>query len=377
MKLEEFKSGSYRQQFRYKSFAPTPVNHLWTWEDSRVNTLLEGTFRALAELDAFSVIVPDIDLITRMHVITEASASSAIEGTQTSVDEALQEFADIDPERRDDWQEVQNYIQAMNSSIAALDSLPLSNRLLKDAHGILLQGARGEHKTPGEFRRSQNWIGGTSLEDAFFIPPHHEEVPELMADLEKFWHNDQLDVPHLVRIAICHYQFETIHPFQDGNGRIGRLLVPLYLIGNGLLRKPSLYLSGHLERNRDKYYDALTTVRASNDLLHWVRFFLVALRETAIRGKSTFEKILSLRSESEQQVLTLGQRAHNARNLLTLLYRAPVVSPNRVAEHLCVSHQTASTLLRKLETLGIVSEMTGHRRNRLYAFRRYISLFSD
>ncbi len=281
MRLEDFHSGELRQQFQYKSFSPLPVNQVWTWEDPQINTLLEQAARSLAEINAFSLIVPDVDLFIQMHVLKEASTSSKIEGTQTQMDEALQNEEDILPENRDDWKEVQNYIQAMNTAIDELSTLPLSNRLLRRTHETLMQGVRGEAKTPGDFRTSQNWIGGTSLTDAIFVPPDHNEVVDLMSDLEKFWHNEEIAVPDLIRIAISHYQFETIHPFLEGNGRIGRLLIPLYFVSKGLLSKPCLYLSAYLEKNKGAYYDALTTVRASHDMIHWIKFFLVAINVTA------------------------------------------------------------------------------------------------
>src|SRR6185369_5624766 len=234
MKMEEFSSGVFKQQYQYKSFSPTPVNQVWTWEEPKVNTLLEKATQALSALNAYSLIVPNVDLFIQMHIMNEANKSSRIEGTQTEMDEALMDVEQIDPEKRDDWQEVQNYVQAMNHALTTLEKLPLSNRLLKETHATLLQGVRGERKTPGEFRTSQNWIGGLSLQDAVFIPPHQNEVDDLMTDLEKFWHNDEIEVPHLIRIAISHYQFETIHPFLDGNGRIGRLLITLYLVSHGM-----------------------------------------------------------------------------------------------------------------------------------------------
>jgi Fic family protein len=319
MKFETFNAGHWQPRYQYKSFEPVPVNHEWTWEDPVVNTLLAEANRALGELNAFSLIVPDIDLFIEMHVVKEAQTSSRIEGTQTGIDEALMSEDQIQPEKRNDWREVRNYIEAVNTAVSELQTLPLSNRLLKQTHAILMQGVRGEHKQPGEFRTSQNWIGGSSLSDAAFIPPHQAGVPELMSDLELFWHNQEVAVPHLVRVAISHYQFETIHPFLDGNGRIGRLLIPLYLVSNGLLAKPSLYLSDFFERNRGSYYDALTRVRVSNDLIHWVQFFLTGVAETARKGRDVFQQILALRTEAEQLLLTLGKRAPNGRLALNLL----------------------------------------------------------
>jgi Fic family protein len=330
----------------------------------------------VAELNAFSMIVPDIDLFIRMHVFKEASQSSRIEGTQTSIDEAVLDVFQVDPEKRDDWQEVQNYVQAMGEAIQELENLPLSVRLLKRTHAILMQGVRGEHKTPGEFRVSQNWIGGSNLGNAVFIPPHHDEVSGLMSDLEKFWHNEDIQVPDLIRIAVSHYQFETIHPFLDGNGRIGRLLITLYLISRGLLEKPSLYLSDFLERNRGSYYDALTRVRVSNDLVHWVVFFLDAVIDTAEKSKQTFLQIMVMRNELEGQLVTLGRRAENARILLLHLYQRPAVSGKEVAQILGVTPRAANGLVSQFVDLGILEEVTGFQRNRLYIFRRYIRLFS-
>ncbi len=377
MKFESFKSGSWKQQYQYKSFQPTKINQEWSWDDPRINVLLEKATKALGELNAFTLIVPDVDRFIHMHVIKEANTSSRIEGTRTKMDEAVLDEAAIRPERRDDWREVRNYVKAMNSAIEELQRLPLSMRLLRKTHEILLSGARGERKTPGEFRRSQNWIGGASLADAAFIPPHHDELPELLTDLEAFWHNEEIQVPHLVRCALSHYQFETIHPFLDGNGRIGRLLITLYLVSHGLLNKPSLYLSAHLEKHRGAYYDALTRVRESHDLGYWVRFFLQAVIGTAENGKQTFQRILALRQEVDAQIVTLGRRAENAHTLVRRLYQEPFVTVNQVAELLDIRYPAANQLIGTLVDTGILQEETGWQRNRLFAFRRYLNLFSD
>lgn len=375
MKFETFKAGRWQQRYQYKSFEPALVNHAWTWEDATINTLLESANRALGELNAFSLIVPDVDLFIQMHVTKEAQTSSRIEGTQTDMGEALMSEDQIPAEKRDDWREVRNYIDAVNTAIDELKNLPLSNRLLKQTHSILMQGARGQHKQPGEFRTSQNWIGGSSLLDASFIPPHQDNVPALMGDLEQFWHNDTIVVPHLIRIAISHYQFETIHPFLDGNGRIGRLLIPLYLVSHGLLVKPSLYLSDFFERNRGAYYDALMQVRASHDLIHWVRFFLQGVAETATKGSRVFQLILRLRTEVEQKILSLGKRAPNARAALDLLYRQPLVTAVDMERALSISTPTANALIRDLQKLDILTEITGQLRGRNYAFEPYLNLF--
>ncbi|MFZ3154480.1 Fic family protein [Pseudomonas sp.] len=375
MQVEQFTSGHWLQQYQYKSFSPTPINCEWQWLDPQLNTLLERASRALAELNALSLMVPDVDLFIRMHIAKEANTSSRIEGTQTQMDEALMRKEQVAPEKRDDWQEVQNYIEAINTAVEDLKQLPLSIRVLKQTHAVLMQGVRGDHKMPGDFRTSQNWIGGSNLNNAVFVPPHPAEVPELMGDLEKFWHNEQVLVPDLIRIALSHYQFETIHPFLDGNGRIGRLLITLYLVDKGLLHKPALYLSDFFERNRGAYYDALTVVRSSNDLLHWLRFFLTAVVETATSSKNTFMAIMTLRHEVEHQILTLGKRAENAKKLLLHLYQRPMVSIGDVSEILDVTHPSAAALVKQLESLDILVETTGYGRNRLYLFHRYFDLF--
>jgi Fic family protein len=375
MNLKNFKAGVYRQQFQFKSFLPAPINHLWIWDDPKINTLLEQATKALGELNAFSFIVPDVDLFIKMHIIKEAQTSSRIEGTASTMEDAVLPKKEVAPENRDDWVEVQNYVKAMNVAIDELERLPLSNRLLLKAHGALMQGARGQHKTPGEFRTSQNWIGGTSISDAIFIPPHHEEIQEMMSDLEKFWHNEEIEVPHLIRIAISHYQFETIHPFQDGNGRIGRLLITLYLVSHKLLAKPSLYLSDYFEKNKGSYYDALTRVRTSSDLAHWIKMFLVAVVATAEKGKKTFRDILDLQKSVDEKIVCMGRRAKNAHRLVNFLYRNPVINTGEVMKELKISQVTADKLIKAFQKAEILEEITGFRRNRLFQFKGYFNLF--
>ena len=377
MNIKDFKSGTLRQEYQYKSFIPEMINHTFTWDDPQINTMLEDATRALGELNAFTMIVPNVDIFIQMHITKEANTSSKIEGTKTEMDEVLISKEQIDPEKRDDWQEVRNYIDAMNGAIKELETLPISNRLIKNIHAILLNSVRGEAKQPGEFRKSQNWIGGASLTTAYFIPPHQDVVNELMSDLEKFLHNEEIFVPHLIKIAIAHYQFETIHPFLDGNGRIGRLLITLYLVSNGLLKKPSLYLSDFIERNKSVYYESLTRVRTDNDLIHWIKFFLEAVIVTANSGVKTFQDILSLKQEMDAIVVGFGKKAHNASKLLDYLYQRPIISISDIIEPLEVSKPTANSLVKEFEEKGILKEITGYERNKLFAFDRYLSIYSQ
>jgi Fic family protein len=376
MDFKNYKAGNFRQQRRYQSFIPTEINTDWTWSDPRINTLLAEANRKLGELNAYSLGVPDMDYFISMHVIKEATTSSRIEGTQTNIGEALLKRNDIDPEKRNDWQEVQNYIKAMNNAIAKLEKLPLSTRLLKETHRTLLSKDRGASKLPGEYRRSQNWIGGATINAATFVPPPHEEVDRLMGDLENFLHNETIEVPHLIRIAIAHYQFETIHPFLDGNGRLGRLMITLYLVSDGLLAKPTLYLSDYFERNRGLYYDNLSRTRTSNDLGQWIKFFLSAIIETSTKGIETFDRILRLRKDVEDKRLpTTGKRLPKAKALLNALYSNPSVTPADVEKLLDVAPATANRLIQDLVSLKILREVTGGKRNRRFVFWEYMQLF--
>lgn len=377
MDIKEFVAGTYRQQYQYKSFLPTSVNQAWEISDSSLIMLLSLANLKLGELNAFSQLIPNVDFFIAMHVSKEATTSSRIEGTQTNIAEALQKIEYIDPERRDDWEEVQNYIKAMNEAMQSLANLPLSNRLLRNTHRTLLQGVCGRHKLPGEFRTSQNWIGGASLNDAVFVPPHHHEVPELMADLEKFLNDEMYPIPDLIRIGMAHYQFETIHPFLDGNGRIGRLLITLYLVNKGLLVKPTLYLSDFFEQHKALYYDNLTRVRTNNDLTQWLKFFLEGVRQTSENSIQTFQALIGLRQRCETKILTLGKKVKLAQAFLQSLYNTPITDAQDAAQALSINRSTTFRLLHDFVNLGILTERTSKRRNRVFVFAEYLALFES
>ncbi len=373
--MKSFKAGVKVNQGSYKSFQPEFINRQWYVEDMELLNLLSQADRQLGRLDMYSEYIPNIDLFISMHVLKEATKSSRIEGTQTNMEEALLDQSDIAPEKRDDWNEVQNYIEALNVAVEMLQTLPFSSRLIKGAHKILMQGVRGEHKQPGEFRNSQNWIGGASIQDAVFIPPVHNSIHELMSDLEKFAHNQDIFFPDLLKIGLIHYQFETIHPFLDGNGRVGRLLITLYLIERGILKKPILYLSDFFERNKMLYYDNLTQVRETNNIQQWFKFFLIGIIETAKKGIETFDNILKLKEEVDSKTQYLGSRSASAQKVMELLYQTPIVDVNHVTKITGQSSPTAYKLIAELESLGILSEITGSKRGKIYLFRQYLDLF--
>jgi Fic family protein len=376
IKMKSFKAGKYNNQGYYKSFQPNFINKQWHLEDMELIQLLSQADRHLGRLDMYSEYIPNIDLFINMHVVKEATQSSKIEGTQTNLEEALFDKEDVAQEKRDDWDEVHNYIEAMHQAIEMLETLPFSSRLIKETHKILLQGVRGEHKLPGEFRSSQNWIGGATLNDAVFVPPVHSSVAEFMGDLEKFANNEALFFPDLLKIALIHYQFETIHPFLDGNGRVGRLMITLFLVNNRILKKPILYLSDFFEKNRSLYYDNLTRVREKHDLRQWFKFFLVGVIETSKKGVDTFDKILKIQKASELKIQELGNRSQYALKLLHYLYQRPIIDAQRTSEITGQALTTSYRLLQDLEKLDILKELTGGKRGKLYSFHNYIVLFN-
>ena len=376
-KVEDFVSGTYGIGYEYRYFKPEPVNFDWGWDSKRITMALDAASSALAALDASSRFVPDMDLFIQMHVFREASASSKIEGTHTEIQEAVLPEEAIAAERRDDWREVNNYVRAMTDSIRQLDELPLSMRLLCNAHALLLRGVRGKDKLPGEIRRSQNWIGGYSIGTARYVPPAAECLPELLSDLERFWHNEDILVPDLIRCAISHYQFETIHPFLDGNGRIGRLLIPFYLISKKRLRYPALYISSYLESHREEYYEGLSRTRTDNALEGWILFFLRAVERTSLRGYETFQRIFALRDEINRYCVEMRSRGSRLQAVFSHLYSRPCTTVNDIVAATGLDYQAVNNAVKLLLRDGHLFLLNGHRRNRIFTFGRYLEIFKD
>lgn len=374
--MKNFKAGAYVNQGTYKCFIPNLINKEWILDDMEMITLLSKAERMLGRLDMYSEHIPNIDLFISMHIMKEATQSSKIEGTQTNIEDALLSKEDVPLDKREDWNEVHNYINAMNNAIEMLGELPFSSRLIRNTHKVLLEGVRGKHKQPGEYRKSQNWIGGRNINDAIFVPPVHSYINDLMDDLEKFVHNDNIYLPDLLKIAIIHYQFETIHPFLDGNGRIGRLLITLYLVDKGILKRPVLYLSDYLEKRRNSYYSLMMKVREESKINDWLKFFLSGVIETAENGVKTFEKILVLQKDIETKIQSLGSRSANALKVINELYIRPIIDANTISEITNLSLVSSYKLIAELLRVGVLKEVTGGKRKRIYMFRDYMDIFN-
>jgi Fic family protein len=362
----------------YTAFIPLPLPPTDLRLDDTLLALLSRADRELGRLDGATALVPDPDLFVSMYVRREAVLSSQIEGTQASLMDVLEyEALREHTERHLDVQEIANYANAMHFGLSRLEHLPISRRLLCEVHAELMRGVRGgePQKTPGEFRKSQNWIGGASPSTARFVPPPWEEVGPAFADLERYLH-DPSPVAHLVKIGLVHAQFETIHPFLDGNGRIGRLLITFWLVEQAILRRPLLYPSLYFKEHRDEYIDRLQAIRDHGQWEEWLAFFVEGIGNVAREAADRALDIARLREEDRARIASrLGKRTANAQALLDHLFRLPLVSAKTVEESVAVSQPTASALVKDLTRIGILREVTGRRRDRLFAYDRYLALF--
>jgi len=374
------RSGRYiKQPDGYRAFIPEPLPPDPPVQfDDELQAFLSKADRALAKLDGIVTVLPNPDLFIAMYVKKEALLSSQIEGTQASLEGVLEFEADLTPgEDVEDIKEVINYIKALNYGIERLKELPFSLRLIKEIHRILIEGTRGSSKTPGEFRTTQNWIGppGASLSESIFVPPPPNIVLPVMGELEKFSYKN-IKIPPLVRIALIHAQFETIHPFLDGNGRIGRLLITFYLFWKGLLSKPLLYLSFYLKKNREIYYDLLMKVRTEGDWEEWIKFFLKGIGEISGEAANTAKEIIQLK---EKLITTLYEKSISsiyAVKFIDYLFEAPIIEVKNLSERFSVHKDTANELVKKFEGIGILKEITGKQRYKKYLFKEYVDIIA-
>jgi len=374
-----FRAGKYfRQPSGYRAFVPEPLPPRPELALTPGLLILLGeTDRALGRLDGMAENLPDVDLFVSMYVRKEAVLSSQIEGAQASLTDILQFEADA-PHRDlpGDVSEVYQYVRAMKFGLRRMQRLPLSLRLIREIHGELLRGARGSSKAPGEFRRTQNWIGpqGCTLRNASFIPPASAEMMEALGDLERFIHSSSL-APALVKCALVHGQFETIHPFLDGNGRVGRLLITFMLCAEGILKRPLLYLSLFLKQRREEYYRRLMEIREKGDWEGWTEFFLLGVRDVSLQATGLARTILELQRRHRTLVETRVPGSVAGLRLLELLFQHPVISPAQAMRALAVSAPTAYHLLDQFQDLRLVKELTGKQRNRFFAYQPYLDLF--
>ncbi len=359
-------------EMAYRSFRPASLPPVLDMDEEMIRTLVQAT-KALAALDALSSNIPNMNLFVSMYVRKEALLSSQIEGTQATLEDVLDPL--IERNANQNVADVINYIRATEYALNRLHTLPLCNRLIKETHAVLMEGVRGQEKSPGEFRASQNWIGaaGSTLKTARYIPPCPEDMVEAMSDLEKYIHaEDSLDV--LIQAALIHYQFETIHPFLDGNGRVGRLLITLFLIERGALQTPALYISFYLKKNRIEYYDRMSEVRNKNNYEQWVKFFLRAVQASAEDASETIRELASLHNRNMAVIDGMGRAAKTAKALFAYLEQNPIIDIGKTAEALGLSFSTVSGAVKRLEEKGILIQTNNAGRNRVFAYQEYLGI---
>ena len=370
------RSGEYIKnlsgEMAYQSFRPASLPPALNMDDEMIRTLVQAN-KALAALDTLSLNIPNMNLFVSMYVRKEALLSSQIEGTQATLEDVLDPL--IEKNANQNVADVINYIRATEYALNRLNTLPLCNRLIKETHAVLMEGVRGKEKSPGEFRASQNWIGaaGSTLKTARYIPPRPEDMVEAMSDLEKYIHAEgPLDV--LIQAALIHYQFETIHPFLDGNGRVGRLLITLFLMERGVLQVPALYISFYLKKNRIEYYDRMSEVRSKDNYEQWVKFFLRAVQSSAEDASETIRKLASLHDQNMAVIDGMGRAAKTAKALFAYLEQNPIIDIRKTAEALGLSFSTVSGAVKRLEEKGILIQTNNASRNRVFAYQEYLDI---
>ena len=378
MKLENNRAGHLKKmQSDYQCFVPHNLKDIKLNIDSEINALVNKAYLLLGRLDGMAITLPDIDLFVSMYVQKEAVISSQIEGTQASLVDVLQK--DKGKEKIKDTEEIVNYIKATHYAFKRLNKMPLCMRLIRETHAVLLSNVRGEEKMPGEFRRSQNWIGhaGSTLKDASFIPPAPDEMDICLGDLERYIHEDST-ISNLIKIALIHYQFETIHPFLDGNGRMGRLLIILYLREQGLIEYPVLYLSYFFKKNRNRYYELLNNIRIKGEFEEWIKFFIDGICEISEDAITSIQKIVELKNTDMKKIRELS--GSNISNLLLIydyLLQHPFLEAEDIKNLVGVSKPTANKLLENLMTIEIVELVEDKKRYRQYVYKKYVDILSE
>ena len=370
------KSGEYISNLSgeamYKSFRPAPLPPVIDMDNEMVS-LLTGATKALATLDTLSLYISNMNLFISMYVRKEALLSSQIEGTQATLEDVLDPL--IEKNANQNVVDVVNYIKATEFALERMNTLPLCNRLIKETHEVLMSGVRGQEKNPGEFRTSQNWIGaaGSSLKNARYIPPNPEDMINAMSDLEEYINSDDsLDL--LIQAALLHYQFETIHPFLDGNGRVGRLLITLFLIEKKVLNSPALYISYYLKKNRIEYYDRMSEVRNKDNYEQWIKFFLNAIKESADESVETIKKLSELHNANTNKIDAMGRASKNARAVFDYLEQNPIIDIGKTAEELNLAFSTVSLAVNRLVDAGILIQTNNANRNRVFAYEDYLAI---
>lgn len=356
----------------YKSFRPTPLPPEIDM-DSEMVSLLTGATKALTTLDTLSSYIPNMNLFVSMYVRKEALLSSQIEGTQATLEDVLDPL--IEKNANQNVADVVNYIKATEFALERMKTLPLCNRLIKETHGVLMSGVRGQEKSPGEFRISQNWIGaaGSSIKNARYIPPNPEDMINAMSDLEKYINSDD-SMDLLIQVALLHYQFETIHPFLDGNGRVGRLLITLFLMEKKVLNSPALYISYYLKKNRIEYYDRMSEVRNKDNYEQWIKFFLNAIKESAEESVDTIKKLSALHEVNIEKINAMGRAAKNARAVFDYLEQNPIIDIGKTAGELNLAFSTVSLAVSRLVDSGILIQTNNANRNRVFAYEEYLTI---
>ncbi len=365
-------------EMAYRSFVPSALPPSPALEISEeMRELLTAAGKELAVLNALAIRIPDVRLFVSMYVRKEALLSSQIEGTQATLEDIFDPY--LERNLTEDVSDVVNYVRATDFALNRLQSLPLCNRLLTETHAVLMEGVRGSEKCPGEFRRSQNWIGGKgcSLKEARYVPPACEDMIQAMGDLEKYFHTDDSSLDVLIRAALIHYQFETIHPFLDGNGRIGRLLITLFLLDKKILSSPVLYISYFLKKNRIEYYDRMSEVRRSGNYEQWVCFFLRALRETAADGIQTIDALTALHGKTETELKAGGRSFEVALQLFHHLESNPIITTGSAAQKLNLTFNTTNKAIKQLLSLGILTQTTPGKRNRVFSYEAYLRILRE